>query len=158
MWYHLCWTFLMLAFQRLFLDLFPESRRQEIWSGFVIIAYEAGQMRFKCHNYSTRTIHSTNIFTWTRTDSTWPLYSLKVSATATPGSWIPDQVVLDKFDLWGLQQFTFPGHYNIFFSTLHCSLLLVTGCKHWKTRQYLHLDKVLSIQGRLHSTFMKPLL
>ena len=54
----------MLAFQGLFLDLFPESMHQEIWSG-VVIEYETGQIQFKYQGQLR-----TNIYTWTRADST----------------------------------------------------------------------------------------
>ena len=38
----------------------------------------------------------TTLFTWTRVNSIWSLYSVKVPATATMGSRIPDQVLLTK--------------------------------------------------------------
>ena len=45
---------------------------------------------------SPRSGQFTTLFTWTRVNSIWSLYSVKVPATATLGSWIPDQVLLTK--------------------------------------------------------------
>ena len=143
----------MLAFQGLFLDLFPESRHQEIWSG-VVIEYETGQIQFRYQGQ-----FRTNIYTWTRADSTWVhmISVLKVSATATLGCRIPDQEVLDKasFVRYSNLQLSecikiLPGQYNSFFSMLHSSFLLLIGGKHRK-KWHLHLDKVVLIQGRLLS-------
>ena len=141
----------MLAFQGLFLDLFPESRHQEIWSG-VVIEYETGQIQFKYQGQ-----FRTNIYTWTRADSTWVhmISVLKVSATATLGCRIPDQEVLDKasFVRYSNLQLSecikiLPGQYNSFFfnvRALFCSWLVANiGRNDIYTWTRLFLFKVAS--------------
>ena len=140
----------MLAFQGLFLNLFPESRHQEIWSG-VVIEYETGQIQFKYQGQ-----FRTNIYTWTRADSTWVhmISVLKVSATATLGCRIPDQEVLDKASFvqftynWVSALKFFQVNTIVFFSMLHSSFLLLIGGKHRKKWHYtwtrLFLFKVAS--------------
>ena len=149
----------MLAFQGLFLDLFPESRHQEIWSG-VVIEYETGQIHFKYQNHGTQWKDNSELISTpgpglTPHESTWSLYLRYLPPTL--GCRIPDQENLDKasFVRYSNLQFSecikiLPGQYDSFFSMLHGSFLLLIGGKHRK-KWHLHLDKLVLIQGRLLS-------